>query len=322
MATTITRFTLDDDSGTPASPVGDGATIENQTFQDVFDAIDAVLASDLTLGGDLTLEGGDLDITGGLSTSGALTVGGATTLSGTLGVTGGTTLGGSLAVTGNTTLSGTGGNVVNSAAANAIAFFVRGRGSDNVSRILFQRFGGSLSQAAIDGLDGTLRIATGTTPTTRLTITDSAVTAAGRIDSATLQPGFLAYNSAADSESGSSATVEFDAELYDTTSSFASSVFTAPVTGIYHLAFAVRISNNSAQAQVPSALLVTSGATYSFIGPQTVIDETITLSGAVFALMTAGHTARVSVSTGVVEEFIVGGGSSPIVTYFCGRLVA
>lgn len=57
MATTITRFTLNDDSGTPDAPVGDGTTINNDTFQNIFDEIDALLAGSVTVGGTLGAQG-------------------------------------------------------------------------------------------------------------------------------------------------------------------------------------------------------------------------------------------------------------------------
>ena len=44
MASTITRTTWTDDSGTPASPVGDGTTINNARLQEIYAAIDELFA--------------------------------------------------------------------------------------------------------------------------------------------------------------------------------------------------------------------------------------------------------------------------------------
>lgn len=52
MASTITRFAWTDDSGTPASPVGDGTIINNAQLQAIFDAIDALFTlTTFTFGG-------------------------------------------------------------------------------------------------------------------------------------------------------------------------------------------------------------------------------------------------------------------------------
>lgn len=56
MATTIGRFAWTDDSGTPASPVGDGTTINNAQLQAIFDEVDAVLAAAVTIGGVISSE--------------------------------------------------------------------------------------------------------------------------------------------------------------------------------------------------------------------------------------------------------------------------
>jgi hypothetical protein len=62
MASTITRFSLTDDSGTPASPVGDGTILNNAFLQDIFDAIDEMFAgagayATFSLGGILSVAG-------------------------------------------------------------------------------------------------------------------------------------------------------------------------------------------------------------------------------------------------------------------------
>ena len=62
MASTITRTTWTDDSGTPASPVGDGTTINNARLQEIYAAIDELLAGaapydPLVFGGTIQAEG-------------------------------------------------------------------------------------------------------------------------------------------------------------------------------------------------------------------------------------------------------------------------
>jgi hypothetical protein len=57
-ATTISRATWTDDSGTPASPVGDGTIINNARLQaDVYDKIDALFTAAFTFGGLVHSEG-------------------------------------------------------------------------------------------------------------------------------------------------------------------------------------------------------------------------------------------------------------------------
>ena len=62
MASTITRTTWTDDSGTPASPVGDGTTINNARLQDIYAAIDELFAGaapydPLVFGGTIQVDG-------------------------------------------------------------------------------------------------------------------------------------------------------------------------------------------------------------------------------------------------------------------------
>ena len=62
MASTITRTTWTDDTGTPASPVGDGTTINNARLQEIYAAIDELLAGatpydPLVFGGTIQVEG-------------------------------------------------------------------------------------------------------------------------------------------------------------------------------------------------------------------------------------------------------------------------
>lgn len=56
-ASTITRTTWTNDSGTPASPVGDGTVLNNARLQDIYAAIDALIAATITFGGLVSAEG-------------------------------------------------------------------------------------------------------------------------------------------------------------------------------------------------------------------------------------------------------------------------
>ena len=62
MASTITRTTWTDDTGTPASPVGDGTTINNARLQEIYAAIDELFAGaspydPLVFGGTIQVDG-------------------------------------------------------------------------------------------------------------------------------------------------------------------------------------------------------------------------------------------------------------------------
>lgn len=56
-ATTITRTTWTNDTGTPATPVNDGTIINNARLQEIYANIDALIAADITFGGLVAAEG-------------------------------------------------------------------------------------------------------------------------------------------------------------------------------------------------------------------------------------------------------------------------
>lgn len=83
-----------------------------------------------------------------------------------------------------------------------------------------------------------------------------------------LQPAFSAYNTTTRTNktgNGSSQVVDFDAEIFDQGSDFntGTSVFTAPVTGRYHLYARILVVSLSASANDFVTQLVTSNRTYS-----------------------------------------------------------
>jgi hypothetical protein len=142
----------------------------------------------------------------------------------------------------------------------------------------------------------------------------------GRYASATLQPGFLAYNSSTDTNVGTS-TVDFDTEAYDTASNFAADTFTAPVTGYYMLCANVSVFEGSGVS--PAFIQVnidTTAADYTVAYENILpVSTSTTGSGCVIAPMTAADTAKVVLDvTGDIDVF---GSSAPRTTSFSGRLM-
>lgn len=147
-----------------------------------------------------------------------------------------------------------------------------------------------------------------------------------------LQPAFLAYNSATDTNqtgNGASVTVDFDAEVFDQGADFAADTFTAPVTGKYR--FSVRVTVNGITAAMTEAIvsLVTSNRTYRMmqIDPNnlsTASSVNVLVCGSVLADMDASDTAHVTVqiSNGAGDTAGVYGDGANYLTMFSGELVA
>jgi len=135
-------------------------------------------------------------------------------------------------------------------------------------------------------------------------------------------PGFLAYRSA-DNTVNSGATIEFDTEVYDTSSNFSSSVFTAPSTGIYQLCAVVIVHDTQVELSYlnPPVRLVTSNRSYHLgihhdtLGAGMLSSQ----SGCIFADMDANDTAYLIQSSLISLEIL--GSNSPYKTYFSGRLM-
>jgi hypothetical protein len=128
------------------------------------------------------------------------------------------------------------------------------------------------------------------------------------------QPGFLAYNSATDTAQASNTTVDFDAEVFDNASNFASDVFTAPVAGQYQFCVAVKIGD--AVGETSSIDLVTTAATYRLA----TFTEFPGEGGCVVVPMAASETALIKIITTDLGGVDHTGGASPRVTWFSGRL--
>ncbi len=139
-----------------------------------------------------------------------------------------------------------------------------------------------------------------------------------------LQPSFLAYNSASDSNvtgNGATATVDFDTEVFDRGGDFAADTFTAPVTGLYQLNANIRFTDLvSAGGCIFS--IVTSNRTYQldFTVP---VDGTDSRSLSVLADMDAADTATVTLLvSGMAGDTVDIVGGTALVTSFSGHLAA
>ncbi len=144
-----------------------------------------------------------------------------------------------------------------------------------------------------------------------------------------LQPCFLAYNSVVDSnKTGQSATytLDFDTEVFDRGSNFASDTFTAPVTGLYLLTTTVNVSGITTAADTGLIQIVTTARSYR--GTQmndagnyhTVMSWQVTT----VADMSATDTATVTIAgTGESSEvWDIAANAGNMITRFSGCLLA
>jgi hypothetical protein len=138
------------------------------------------------------------------------------------------------------------------------------------------------------------------------------------------QPAVLAYNSAQDANvtgNNTVATVDFNTEVFDQNSDFASDTFTAPVTGRYLISAAVRLSAYTASANDGHVRIVTSNRTYYNINLSHSESTTWVIQATVLADMDAADTCTIAA--------VVGGEGSDVVeidadlgTRFSAYLVA
>lgn len=257
-----------------------------------------------------------------ITATGTVATTGNQTVSGTLGVTGATTLGAAtigstLAVTGISTFAD---NIITSQTIPRITL-IETDGTANNKRWAFGAEADALTlQVVNDAVSvGTVVWSVERTGTTvdSFDLKATVTTNTGRYNSATLQPGFLAYNSTADNTVATGATVDFDTEVYDEASNFASDTFTAPVTGRYELCVTAAYSDNAADTY--GLRIVTSARSYrvDYSGATTAGVS----NGCVIADMSSGHAASVQVDTGDATGITIEGGASPLVTFFSGRLL-
>ena len=134
------------------------------------------------------------------------------------------------------------------------------------------------------------------------------------------QPGFLAYNAADDVTQSHGATIGFDTEVYDEANNFSANVFTAPVAGRYLLS--VQLETNTGSAlQYRGVQLVTTARTYTMLSQGQVVTTDIHVAATtVIADMAANDTAKALLYLQSGTATVVGG-SSPLVTFFSGRLL-
>ena len=133
------------------------------------------------------------------------------------------------------------------------------------------------------------------------------------------QPAFLATPASqqANLAVGSAVDIAFGTEVFDNNADFASSVFTAPVTGRYQLSFQLRVDAIDSNANYYQFKIVTSNRTYTNIfafGAATYYNP----GSSILADMDAGDTAKVT--------FLQGSGTAQTdidtESYFSGILVA
>lgn len=180
---------------------------------------------------------------------------------------------------------------------------------------------GGLRLAATNAAGDVVIATGGASPTNRVTVDEAGLTTITNLQptitkSGTAQPGFLAYNTAADSVA-TGATVDFDAEVYDTTNNFASDQFTAPQTGIYEFCTGVTYSDNAASQFTVS--INPTGALYQVYH---ALAETAGGGGGCIHLpLTTGDGVVVIVNTTDAAATIEAVSGSYRQTWFSGRLV-
>ncbi len=141
-----------------------------------------------------------------------------------------------------------------------------------------------------------------------------------------IQPAFLAYNSADDVDvtgNGTTATVDFDTEVYDQGGDFAADTFTAPVTARYLLTTNVLFFGLTAAADSVVFRIITSNRNYQL---QTIntndLPSTMSLALSIVADMDAADTATVTlVVNGEASDVVDIDGDASANTSFSGALL-
>lgn len=283
----------------------------------------------LDAGGNVTLDadldvGGDLTATGTAQITGVLSAGsGPTTITNATGQVLETAIndGSVLArvasnetISGGWTFSAPPTLTSNSSGVGAV---VLGRSSDNLSGFFFNNNANSVNYASVGASatdSGTLRLAGVGAVSFPVNV---PVSNTGRYNSAAAQPGFLVFPVSALAVTASSITMSA-VEGYDTASNFASSAFTAPVTGIYELCVSMVYEANAA-VEVQTRI-VTTTRPYWFMS---FIESGYTggSAGCVHANMTAAHTAYVDVIVTGGDVDVLAGSAAGGGPFFSGRLV-
>ena len=144
-----------------------------------------------------------------------------------------------------------------------------------------------------------------------------------------LQPAFLVCTSSDDANvtgAGTAATVPFGTEIFDTNGDFASSTFTAPVTGKYFLGAVVRASGIASDNTSGNIQFVTSNRTYQVLesNPYAMsASGAFQFHGSILADMDAADTCTVVLTVFSGSDVVdIRGGGTPIESYFYGELVS
>lgn len=292
----------------------------------------------------------------GVSTAGTMTVSGATALNGglTMDSTAFTVANttGNVATTGTLTVSNAGPHVFSAGSAGEVALKVvnttNGAASFSGLRLgtnasndrhavlgfpaAFTPAGGliadgiSVVSAGVGGVNlyaadaaADVRIYTGGA-NLRTTFDDAGnISHTGRYNSATLQPGFLAYNSTGDNAVSEDVALDFDTELYDSTSSFANDIFTAPVAGMYLFCASVSVAPDDGSTASLRVAFIPSSSIGSASADIVSSAQTITWEASYascFGPMSMAASDTMVIRNGTPEALDVGAGS-----WFSGRLV-
>ncbi len=168
-------------------------------------------------------------------------------------------------------------------------------------------------------IGGTLGV-TGAATLSSTTAFQGVVSNTSRYNSATLQPGFLVYNSSDDAAVAQNAVIDFDTEVYDEAGNFATDLFTAPIGGRYLLCTAVTQGPDDAQWS-PLLKIRTSNRDYYVGYINSLADgSTVTMGGCVIADMDISDQAWVVHESAGANITIVGS-ATPHQTWFSGRLL-
>ena len=169
--------------------------------------------------------------------------------------------------------------------------------------IIFQRDGTTVG--AIGGTDNDLTIFSSTNVAMQIDGTGAVTKPA--------QPAFLAIISGTQSDMANGNTIAFGTEVYDVNADFASSTFTAPVTGKYQLNARVYLGTVDTASAFYIFTITTSNLTYvTIIDPNFTADvDYLTMATSVLADMDTNDTAHVTIhqNNGTSQTDIIGADS-------------
>jgi hypothetical protein len=154
-----------------------------------------------------------------------------------------------------------------------------------------------------DGIDNSSSDSYKIAASTVLGTTDTFVMTTTGYLTMPLNAAFAAYNSGTQSSVTGDATVytvQFDSEIFDQGSNFASNTFTAPVTGKYFLSMTTSYSNLGVAHTTSNTIIVTTGnsfTTFVVNGFAISVSGAFILNGSILVTMTAGDTATVTAMT-------------------------